>query len=373
MTPLIFILIVLLYLGASFYLAAKICRALKRRPRWVRITVWVVVLLLDFGYFTMRLLPDGCLTAKQVLYILSATWMAMVLYGSVVTLMLDIVRYFAMTHGQGKIYHTPRQMVVAGLATLLILGIGNINAKTPEVVHYEVDSDKLESGESLRIVLVSDLHLGFAIGKRDVEKLVSIINRQKPDVTLIAGDLIDGDIAPVVEWDLGRDIENIKSPMGVYAVLGNHEYIGDDQKAEAYLRSIGGLTVLRDEVVDTGRVRIIGRDDVTHRRKYGEERKALAEMMGNEEKLSIVIDHQPIAIDEVEKAGVDMMVSGHTHAGQVWPMRMFTSQIFEVDYGQACFGRSVAIVTSGFGTWGPRVRLGSDAEVVVITVKGKHK
>ena len=164
----IFRLIVLLYLGASFYLAAKICRALKRRPRWVRITVWVVVLLLDFGYFTMRVLPDGCLTAKQVLYILSATWMAMVLYGSVVTLMLDIVRYFAMTHGQGKIYHTPRQMVVAGLATLLILGIGNINAKTPEVVHYEVDSDKLESGESLRIVLVSDLHLGFAIeGRRE--------------------------------------------------------------------------------------------------------------------------------------------------------------------------------------------------------------
>ena len=218
--------------------------------------------------------------------------------------------------------------------------------------------------------------MGYAVVESDIAKLVGMVNQVNADYVFIAGDLIDGDLLPVEKEDIGRGLEKIRSRHGVYAIMGNHEYLDDDIRAEAYLRSLRGLTLLRDSAATDERLHIVGRDDISLRRAKQQERKPLAELMADSigNRVCVVLDHQPVAIDEAEDCSADLLMCGHTHAGQVWPMKFFTEMLFKLDYGRANFGATLtAIVTSGFGTWGPRVRIGNRPEVVVVRLIGTHK
>ncbi|GAB6394777.1 MAG: metallophosphoesterase [Bacteroidales bacterium] len=225
-----------------------------------------------------------------------------------------------------------------------------------------------EMAAPLKIVAVSDLHLGYGIGKKEFETWLPLINNERPDVVLIAGDLADGNMRPLFEGDFAGSLRKIRAKYGVYAVLGNHEYIGNVEKSINFFRS-AGITLLRDSVVLVdNRFYIAGRDDRSNRK-----RKTLEDLIAPADKPLpvILLDHQPVDLAAAERNRVDLQISGHTHHGQVWPVSWITEWLFERAYGYLKKGDTHVYVTSGLGLWGGKFRIGSSSEYVVIRLNSQ--
>jgi predicted MPP superfamily phosphohydrolase len=254
---------------------------------------------------------------------------------------------------------------------LLIVG-GFINAIVPVVKEYNITIDKPADGiNELRVAAVSDIHLGSIIRKRSIRKLSSILSDLHPDVIFLLGDIVDGELGPVLRDDLLKYFTQPLTTDGLYAITGNHEFIGGAKRTVPYIES-KGIRVLKDEVVVLpGGIQVIGRLDRDSRRFYGQERAPLEELMKKVDKSKpvILLDHQPFHLDETDKNGVDLQLSGHTHNGQLWPLNYLTRAIYELSYGYLRKGNAQIIVSSGYGLWGPRIRSGSRSEVMLINIK----
>lgn len=263
---------------------------------------------------------------------------------------------------------------VISVTGLVVIG-GFINAATPRVNHYKLELDKELPMEGIRIVAASDIHLGTLIGPSHVKNLVRLVNNQNPDIILLAGDVVDEDIAPVIRYDLGSYLKKLSAPMGVYAITGNHEYIGGAESAVTYLSKYG-LKILRDTtVLVNNQLVIVGREDKDKSRFSGKPRKGIEELMKgvDQTKPVILLDHQPFNLDDAKKIPADIQISGHTHHGQLWPFGYITSAIFELSSGYLKKGGTHYFVSNGFGTWGPPVRTGNRPEILVIDIFGKNR
>ena len=366
-----FFLILIIYCAACFYIARRIIRFATSRV--VKIAIGIGVALLTFLMPIQRMavdvVPEGI---NRVLYLVSTLWLVVVMYASIILLILGLARYIAKKKNGDVPEEKPTTMWHTLVIVCIIIVAGIFNAYNPVFTSYsvstEMPNDTLHRhfATSVRIALVSDIHLGYAVRSGDCEKLVGMINSTEADICIIAGDVFDGDVRPVVDNDLGKSLAEIKSRFGTYAVIGNHEYMGDADVAADYIRE-RGITVLRDSAMKVGPFWIIGRDDLSVRR-VGRERVSL-DSLANRALPQIVVDHQPGALRESVEAGAFLHLSGHTHAGQVWPMNFLTGLAYDIDYGHEKWNGMDVVVTSGFGTWGPRMRLGNHAEVVVIDVE----
>jgi hypothetical protein len=218
--------------------------------------------------------------------------------------------------------------------------------------------------------MASDIHLGALIGERREKKLLDIIREQKPDLVLLCGDLVDGEIAPVLRKNLGRHIQEIDTPLGVYAITGNHEYIGGIDKTLPYLQSINIKVLLDETITLSNGIQIVGRNDQSSGRGANA-RKPLSELLIgiDQTKPVIVMNHQPFNLQEAADSNVDLHLSGHTHHGQLWPISYITKAMFELSWGYLKKGNTNFYVSSGYGSWGPSVRVGNRPEVVVFKLK----
>ena len=285
---------------------------------------------------------------------------------------------------------------------LAIFGYGNahyynkvrqpLEIKTDKVISLEEDSmdaqgnDSMEDAEndSLRsfgkkvtkIVLLSDLHLGYHNRRSEFKKWVDLINAEHPDLILIGGDIIDISVRPLLEENVAEEFHCLKAP--VYACLGNHEYYSGEPKAQQFYRD-AGIHLLRDSVAKIGNIAIIGRDD-----RSNPHRKSIAELIGQAERnrnltvlsdkkkrkeFTILLDHQPYHLEEAEQNGIDFQFSGHTHHGQVWPISWITDAIYEDAFGPLRKGDTQYYVSSGMGIWGGKFRIGTRSEYVVLTLQ----
>jgi hypothetical protein len=222
----------------------------------------------------------------------------------------------------------------------------------------------------LRIAAVSDIHLGSIIRKRSLKKMSGMIKDLKPDLVLLLGDIVDGEIGPVLRGDLLQYFTWPRCVDGLYAITGNHEFIGGANRTIPYIES-KGIRVLKDEMVTIeGGIQIIGRIDRDSYRFYRKERMPLGELMklADTTKPVILLDHQPFHLDETAKYDIDLELSGHTHNGQMWPLNYVTRMIYELSYGYLKKRNTNFIVSSGYGLWGPRIRSGSRSEVLLINL-----
>lgn len=247
------------------------------------------------------------------------------------------------------------------------------NATTTEVRKFSVDIDKPNTEvDRLKLLVVSDVHLGNLIGNKRLAKLITLINEQNPDAVLFAGDVLDGDYEPFKRENMAEQFTKINSNIAAFGVLGNHEYYGKKAIEFADAMSKAGVRMLLDEQVDFNGVQIVGRHDMAAR-SFVKPRKAMEELLADVDKTKavILIDHKP---DELEKAsveGADVTVSGHTHKGQIAPGHLVTRRTFINDWGYKKIGTLHTFVTAGYGTWGPPMRLGSKSEVFEIDLKFK--
>jgi predicted MPP superfamily phosphohydrolase len=260
------------------------------------------------------------------------------------------------------------------IVVFLVCLAGFINARMPRIKQLDLTIHKTVPGDPhLRIVMVSDIHLGTLIAKRRADYLTEKINSLHPDIILLAGDVVDEDLKPVIRRNLGENLRNLKSKLGVYAIPGNHEYIGGAPEAIKYLRD-HAIIVLQDSTVFIDhRFYLAGRDDRDKPRFTGKPRKPIKEVMQDVDKNYpvIMMDHQPFRFDDVVAQGVDLQLSGHTHHGQLWPLNYITNAMYEVSWGYKLKGNTHFYVSSGFGSWGPPVRLGNRPEIVLINLTFK--
>ncbi len=199
------------------------------------------------------------------------------------------------------------------------------------------------------------------------------INNLNPDLVLLPGDVIDEDIRPVIKNNLGEILRQIKSRYGVFAITGNHEYIGGVDKAKKYLAE-HNLQLLNDNyVLIEDSLYIIGREDRSIRGFTGKTRKSLEEIIADLDKSKplVIMDHQPVKLDEAEGNNIDLQLSGHTHHGQLWPLNFITMQVYEISMGYKLKGNTHYYVSSGVGTWGPPVRTNSRPEILCINLQFK--
>lgn len=260
---------------------------------------------------------------------------------------------------------------VTGLVALILVA-GHINARIPRIRTLELSIPKKMLGqEGIRIVSASDIHLGTIIGRGRLRAIVEEINALKPDLVLLPGDIVDEDLGPVIRENLGETLRSIHSPNGVYAVTGNHEYIGGAEAACTYLRE-HGITVLRDSVARLSNgLWIVGREDRSSAQFGGKKRKRLDELMSDVDRSYpvVLMDHQPFHLEEGASQGADVQLSGHTHHGQLWPLNFITEAVYELSWGYTRKGNTHVIVSTGVGTWGPPVRTGNRPEIILLTLR----
>ena len=337
-------------------------------PRiWKMLTVLLLMGCFLLFFFGLRRQTDHySLPVAQVMYEVGTSSVFIMLYLVIIFLVLDL----------GRLVHlVPRsllfnnwQMAVGIVVLLFVVFLyGNIHYYNKVRVPLELTSSK-PLPKDYRVVMVSDLHLGYHNPRKELARWVDMMNAENPDFILIAGDLIDGSIRPLKEERMAEEFHRLTAP--VYACLGNHEHFGGDAKARQFYQD-AGIHLLTDEaaVIDSAIV-VIGRDDrMNHRRK------SIAALMDNGQWImdksplyTIVLDHQPYELEKAEAAGVDFQLSGHTHRGQVWPISWITDAIYECSWGSHQRGNTQFYISSGLGLWGGKFRIGTQSEYVVATL-----
>jgi predicted MPP superfamily phosphohydrolase len=316
-------------------------------------------------------------------------WMAVFIYLLLLLLLFDILRLgFFLFHRNAL---TPRFTAFGIGAALclcfIIITYGAFHAGSIRTVQYAMRL--AGQGDGLRIALISDLHIGSGVGKKHIAKVVNVINKEEPDIVFITGDIFDGNLEVVRDMPgIAAELRRIRSPMGIYACLGNHDVDrmllsgNGTERIEAFLRE-AGIRLLLDGVAAIGdNMYVAGRRDA---RPIGmnAQRKTAAELLafmsdGNTPpdaetpRTLIVLDHQPTQFAEIEAAGADLVLSGHTHRGQIFPANLITKIMYRKlgasHYGYWRGNTLQAVITSGAGYWGPPLRVATNSEVAVIDV-----
>lgn len=351
----ILILIVFLIYGLlNYYLGWNLKKWLTSlhlfKWKWL---YWTVFFLLAFSMFIGRIHES-----LFVFRIISNYWMFLFEYGLIFCIIANLI-YVVSPFKNVKVIGS---VIVSCVVILFIWG--TYNAYTPVVRNLQITVDK--PGEPMRVVVASDFHIGLLSSKKHLEKFVELSNKAKPDLVLLVGDIIDDEPSVFIDKNIGDVLNQLQSTYGVYGVLGNHEYYGG--QIPLFVKEIekANVRMLLDEtILIDNRLYLTGREDLTN-----DNRLALESLKPDNEMLPwIVMNHNPNDLNEPKSLGVDLHLSGHTHRGQLFPNNLLTNIIYEVDYGYKLIDSMHALVSSGFGFWGPPMRIGSQSELWIVDIQ----
>jgi len=302
-----------------------------------------------------------------LIYQIAAVWLGLLnffLVGACLAWMIDFaLRLVASDSARFEVRHVSAIVFIVAAIAAVVYGI--LNARVIRIRRFTIRLDRLpESWHGRTALVFSDIHLGNINGIRFARRLTALAQRLNPDIIFIPGDLYDGTKA---------DPEKIAAPLfeltprlGVYFVAGNHEeFGGSTHYAEALKHR--GFHVLDNERVTVDGLQIVGVPYEASNYPL-RLRHFLTSLRLADEAASILLQHVPNRLPIVEQAGVSLQLSGHTHGGQIFPFSWITRRAFgKFTYGHQTFGALQVITSSGVGTWGPPMRVGTHPEVVLIT------
>lgn len=355
-----------LILCASYYVVYRLIGILPNPILKVGLTIFAVGIVCCFplSFFLRKQIPSKVTSG---IFTVGLTWFISCIYLLILFIIFELIRIFGIF---SNIDFFAESWTVFGIlflliSTLLVGGYFNYKKKLRVELNLKLNKET-ELKAPLKIVAVSDLHLGHRIRKKEFESWISLINKEKADIILFAGDLIDNDTKPLFEYDFASAFHTIQSKYGLYAILGNHEYVSGVSESIRFFQT-ANITLLRDTAtLINDQCYIIGRDDLIN-----PQRKSTEELVRNLDitKPMILMDHQPYNLEESEKNHIDLHLSGHTHYGQFWPVSWITNLIFEKAYGYLRKGNSHFYISSGMGIWSGKYRIGTRSEYVVINLK----
>jgi len=268
-----------------------------------------------------------------------------------------------------------RKLAWPALCITLVLGVVSLikEWRLPTVTNLDIVLPKLSKHfDRFRLIQLSDLHIGSLTSPRTLERLVDRVNGLTPDLIVITGDLIDRDICQ----DQSRlpTLAKLSATHGVYIVSGNHEYYGGYDRFKSLVRTTG-IRILHNRMVEIdGGFQLAGVPDEEARRFHLGAPNLEKALFGHRTDIPLILlRHRPIAVKEASAAGVDLQLSGHTHAGQIPPLDLLVWLMFRYPFGLHRFGDMMIYTTFGTGTWGPPMRLFSHSEIVCITLRSPEQ
>ena len=371
------IFIVFFYGGTNFYIGRRIFQWLSLLFPNVNGTVYIgIYIFLAFSLIIGNLpLPS---IIKGIMRWIGAHWMGIFVYLLILFLVSDLV---ILLGSIVKLIPTPMPQDIrfyAGLVTILLtaglVSYGIYNANHIEYASYDIQTKETTFSANMKIVLIADFHLGAVNSENRLESIVQGINNLKPDIVCIAGDIFDNDFNALSNPDEAIDLlKSITATYGVYACLGNHDGGNTFSEMISFLEQ-GNIKLLNDEyVIIDERLALFGRVEPSPIGGFGElKRKDITEIIASLDTNMpvVVMDHSPSNIEQYG-GEVDLVIAGHTHKGQIFPFNLITNAIFVVDYGhyQKDADSPHVIVTSGVGTWGMPMRVGTNSEIVSILLR----
>jgi len=339
-----------------------------RIPYLLFFAIELIVFLV--GFFFHEILPDNILI--PIMYYCN-TWYISSMYITLAILILELLR---LTHRiypwfprwvTGRWERTKRICFVTiaiGVTILMINGYHRV--MNPRVTHVNITIPKhVEGKDSMKIVMMSDIHIGEVIGKKLVQKYVAMSNAQNPDMVVMVGDIIDYELRFAEKIHAEEDFQQLQAPLGTYIVLGNHEYRANRFAKMRWFEKTGATLLVDSVVMPDSTFYLVGRDDYINKKRL-----PLQEVMDgvDHSKPIIVLDHEPWTFNEMVMNGVDLALQGHTHNGQYWPYPLVMKLVYECPYGYYKKGGTQFYVSSGIGIAGPPYRIGTISELVVLHI-----
>jgi predicted MPP superfamily phosphohydrolase len=306
-------------------------------------------------------------TLAWALELLGMTWMGVLLLVSVSFFAVDLVTGFGFVFPRLAISLRGWALLAGAGLSLIALVQG---FRPPVVQDYEVHLHGLpDDMDGTVVVGMSDLHIGSLLGRRWLAARVAQVQALRPDLVVLLGDLFEGHGLP--QENLLSTVRQLSAPLGVWAVPGNHESYGNNSGLSLVQKA--GFRVLRNQWVQLRSGFIVaGLDDLTVHRRAGREGDPVAQALsGRLPGATILLSHTPWEAEKAAGAGVGLMLSGHTHGGQIWPFGYLVGRVYPLLAGQYDVGGMVVIVCRGTGTWGPRMRLWRPGEILRVTLRQK--
>jgi predicted MPP superfamily phosphohydrolase len=313
------------------------------------------------GFFFHDILPDKWMVP---LMLACNTWYVVLIYYIAVPVILWPLRFVG-EHRRGKLRVILSLGALVVITGLLVTGYGRV--ANPCVRHVRLTIPKYMQGrDSLKIVLMSDLHIGEIVGKEWVRRYVELSNAERPDIVVLAGDIVDYEVRFAEAMHAEDELRKLIAPLGTYIIYGNHEYRANRIAKQRWLHSLGA-TVLVDSVASPDSLLyLIGRDDL-----IDPHRKSLHTLMKplDKSKPLIILDHQPHNLNESAMNGADLCLHGHTHNGQLWPASLLLRLAYECPYGYYRKGGTQYFISAGIGIAGQPYRVGTRSELIVLHIQ----
>jgi len=344
---------------AHFFLYKTWTFGLSSAPLWLAIVMGI----LSVSFVGASVLAFSYTSAPvRALYKASAVWMGFLSFLFLSGVLAWVVFGVATLAGATLNFHRLVEVlfVIAGAVGLY----GLFNASWTRITRIRVQLENMpDTWRGRKAALVSDIHLGHVRNRNFLQRLVAKILREEPDAIFIAGDLYDGTAIDAAH--AAEPLNQLTAPHGVYFVAGNHEQFGDDTK---YLNAVeaAGVRVLKNERVTIDGLQIVG---VPYRNatSNGDLASALRRVPIDRDRASILLTHAPDHPEIAEAAGFSLQLSGHTHLGQFIPWSWMARRVYrQFVYGLSRIGKMQVFTSSGAGTWGPPLRLGSNPEIVML-------
>ena len=364
------------HLSINVYIFLKGMRLLEEKKTWR--AIFASFFIIEFTLYLTGLLlyPILPMNIVRFLWLMGSTWMVFIFYMTLMWLIIDLVLYlnrkkpvlgsYFNNHprNSGAIFFT-----VTTLSIVAIMYIGNRNFRYPVVTKQEITINKSAGNiSSMRIVAISDLHLGYLIDNRYAKRYVDLIMEQNPDLVVFVGDIVDAEIDPLVNQKIHQEFIRLTPPLGVYGCTGNHEFRYQAQAKINWIHNYANIKMIRDSaVLINNSFYLIGREDYVYSQRA--DLKTIIEEQNIDTSMPmIVLNHTPDNLDEEMGNGADIALYGHTHDGQIFPFNILTRMIFEVSSGYKQKGDTHVFVSSGVGLSGPQYRIGTKSEIVVLDV-----
>lgn len=357
------LLFMLLLLAGHAYIFLRVWQILPV-AWWGKLLVILLMLsMLGCMFLTMSRRDSFSLEQATVFYEFGTSWIFIALYLLMLFLGLDILRMLHLIPANFMHHSFKGTLVVLGImVTVFVYGNIHYNKKYRQTLQLTTEKSLQRP---LKVLMMSDLHLGYHNRKAEFHRWVDMLNAEDADLILIAGDIIDFSTVPLLKEGVASEFHRLNAP--VIACLGNHDGYAGDANSQQFFEE-AGITLLRDEFIEWKDLCIIGRDDRTNPKRF-----PLQQIMQgiDRSKYLILMDHQPFNLEQAEQCGVDFQLSGHTHYGQVWPISWITRAIYECTYGEYQLGATRYYVSSGMGIWGGKFRIGTRSEYLVAEISGE--
>lgn len=363
------------YASVNFYVIKRGWDSLEIAPLWVKLSFVIITIVVSSSYiFAKSILSKNTSFLYDFFLTTGAIWFALLVYVLLALLVFDIFRFtigkieifnFLFTRNYSLHKLVAFLFVVAFCIVLVLAGLENANNLAHKKINIKLPHSNAPKKE-YKIMFFSDLHLSPINDVRLLNSIIELNRKIQPDLILMGGDIVDDIPERLYNDKLDEKFSLLSAKLGKYACVGNHEFITGLEPSVKFLKD-NNVNVLIDEVaVIDSFLQIVGRQDFSANRFSNLQRQELSELLKKTDPMKpvIVLDHQPFNLKETSNFKIDLHLSGHTHHGQLFPGSLITRIIYDISWGFEKIKNTFFYVSSGVGTWGPPIRIGSRSEVV---------